>query len=81
MAIPATIPTIVSQGPVPKLESAQKPRAIEPMVGTNMRHVVSAISASNKTTVDFSGGGGVSSRGLCDVLIYLYTIPKKEVFA
>ena len=52
------------------------------MIGKNIRHVVSPIVISNKMTVDFSGGvGDLGVPSLCDVLMYLYTIPIEGYFA
>ncbi len=41
---------------VPDTLSTQRPTPAPPSVGTNIRQVVSAAIANNKTTVDFSGG-------------------------
>lgn len=42
--------------------SAHTPPIVPPMIGTNIRHVVSAAMVNNKMTVDLSlTGGGVLS--------------------
>jgi hypothetical protein len=43
-----------------------------------MRHVVLAMSASNKTTAERFGGVGGLSPEFDDELIYVYTIAVKE---
>jgi len=52
-----------------------------PIVGINIRHVVSAMVPSNKITVDIAGGVFLSSPSLGDVLMYLYTIAVDKEFA
>lgn len=72
------IPTAVSQGFVPNCLSATTPKIVNPMLGTNIRHVVSPIVLINKITVDLSGGMGAAPVGFGDVLMYLYTVTVNE---
>ncbi len=75
MKEPSATPVTKPQGLVPNVLSIYTPNSSSPIVGTNMRHVVSPKSLSNKMTADRSGGVGLSSRGFSgDVLIYVYTV-------
>lgn len=78
ISVPMIMPRVNSHGHVPNCRSPKKPRLIRPTVGTNIRHVVLAISPSNKMTVERSGGCGEVPVSLDDALIYRYTIPRNE---
>src|SRR6476619_569412 len=56
-AIPTTSPVRPSHGVVCHRLSAHSPSPVPPSVGTNIRHVVSAMSPSNKMTVEVLVGG------------------------
>ena len=73
---PSIVPRANSHGVVPRALSMKNPPTIPVSVGTNIRHVVSAIVPSNKITVEVSfGGSGVSGRDPLDALMYTtYTI-------
>lgn len=74
MITPMTIATIVQSGLLLKLLSAQTPRIVAPITGTNILHVVSAAIVNNKMTVDFSGGIGVSSLFLAAAALITYIL-------
>jgi hypothetical protein len=60
-AIPRTNPVAANQGDVCQVPSSHIPTRRPPIVGINILHVTSAISLSNKTTVEVVFGGlGVS---------------------
>lgn len=75
------MPATMIHGVVCSHLSASSPNTVNPIVGTNIRHVVSPIVPSNKMTVDLSGGVGFLSPSFCDALMYLYTISVEEAFA
>ena len=78
MRIPTIIPIIVIIGLVPNVRSTQTPAKVKPMIGINILQVVSPAVPSNKTTVERSGGVGLSSLFvLGDGLIYVYTVTEK----
>lgn len=78
-AIPTAKPPMPHHGSVLNWLSSQRPIAVPPSVGTNMRQVVSAAVVNNKMTVDFSGGVGLSSLFLAAAaLITVYTVTEKE---
>lgn len=82
MMTPTIIPAIVRNGLVFNVRSAHTPATARPTIGINIRQVVSPATPSNKTTVDLSGGVGLSSLFLFgDALIYVYTVTEKVQFA
>lgn len=77
MTAPSTIPTVVHHGLVWKLLSPITPRIVRPISGTNIRHVVSPMVPSIKTTGE-TVGVGVVPRLFGDVLIYIYTVTESQ---
>ena len=69
---PIMTPVSSSHGFVPQCLSLNQPRNVSPIVGINIRHVVSAIVPSMKTTVERCVVGASSC--LSGEAIYLYTV-------
>jgi hypothetical protein len=55
------MPTTIIHGVVFRALSARRPRIVRPIVGMNIRHVVSAIVVSKIMTVEVLGGVGFFS--------------------
>lgn len=68
--------TIIIHGFVPSRESTHAPSSVEPTVGTNILHVMSAASLSIKSAAFLTGGVFMSaSLPFGCLLMYVYTIP------
>ena len=72
MLAPMRMPSMNNHGFVPHCLSAVHPRNVSPIVGINIRQVVSAIVLSMKTTGERSGV--VGSSFLSGEVIYVYTV-------
>ena len=69
------IPTTISHGAVCHCLSKYSPSMVAPIVGINMRQVVSAMSLSNKTAALFTGGCPFElGASFGCLLMYSYTI-------
>ena len=71
MAMPMMSSNSIIHGTVPSCLSSHTPKSRNPTIGTNIRHVVSAIVPSNNKTVEFFGGSVRVPLGVsCGALMY-----------
>ena len=75
-ALPSKIPSIRSHGPVPSCVSAHSPSNVPPILGTNMRQVVSTMSPIKVMPLGRClSGGDVDLVG--SFAMYLYTVTRQ----